>query len=359
MVAAREAEFRIRVIEGQNWSKDQAKELARLDKSSPLAHPFQTEPFVALFNTDPDRPPYAVLAEDGSGLAAYWRGYFARYNDGFIPRCNAWLRSGPVVREDLADERQRIFSVMLAEAKRHLVSQGVGRGILTSEALYSDSCDRHCLMQGFTRYDLQTYLVDLTSSEEDLWKKLGQRPRRSVNTGRKNGVTIEEAVSLDDLRDYYQLFLEAGSVPGSGVPTTEQFVERFPRLREEGKARVIFARYQGKVVAGSFFPCYRGFAAQHQISVSAEGRKLNAGALLLWESMLRFKNEGCHALDQISVEVSPAAGSRQAGVRDFKSQWGGALIETPVYLYLSPALRLWKAISGGIKGLRAPRDARG
>ncbi len=350
MASKTQTRFKIRIVEPDRRPEVLSHCIAAIDETSPLAHPFQTEAFAALFNTDPDRSHFAIAAEDASGLAAYWWGYFARYNDGLIPRANAWVRSGPVVRADLADERDHVLSLMLPEWRRHLGRQGVGRGIFTSEALYSSNCDGCCLAGGLTRYDLQTYLIDLMPSEDDLSKNLDQRSRWSANRARKNGVVVEDAASDEDVRAYYRLYTETGSVPGSGPPSGEQFVRGFRRLRDEGKARIIVARHDGDMVAGSFFPCHGGLAMQHQTALSDEGRKLNAGSVLLWESMLSFKKSGFRALDLISVEVAPPAGSREAGVREFKSKWGGQLLDTPVYQYRSPVLRLWKAVTGKIRG---------
>ena len=325
-----------------------SERMADIDEGSPLAHPFQTEAFVALFNTDPVRPHFAIVAEDAAGLAAYWWGYFARYKDGLIPRSNAWVRSGPVVRDDLIDQRDHILSLMLAELKKAPGAAGSRAGDLHLRgALRRRRARRSCLARGFQRYDLQTYLVDLTPSGRGaVEERLDQRSRWAANKARKNGVVVEDAASDEDVRAYYRLYMETGSVPGSGPPSEEQFLRGFRRLHDEGKARIIVARHDGELVAGSFFPCHAGFAAQHQTALSDEGRRLNAGSLLLWESMLSFKNAGFRALDLISVEVAPPEGSREAGVREFKSKWGGELLDTPVYQYWSPTVRVWKAVTG-------------
>ena len=52
----------------------------------------------------------------------------------------------------------------------------------------------------------------------------------------------------------------------------------------------------------------------------------------------------------VTVEVAPGPGSREEGVRQFKAKWRGTLVETPTYGYLSPALRLWRAVVGSVRG---------
>jgi hypothetical protein len=344
MASKTQTRFKIRVVEPDRRPEGLSDCIAAIDETSPLAHPFQTEPFVALFNTDPTRPYYAIVAEDGDGPVAYWWGYFARYKDGFLPRSTAWVRSGPVVRGDLIDQRDQICSLMLAELKKYVRQQKVGWILMTSEALYGAACEGASLAERFQRYDLQTYVIDLSPPEEELLKGISVRARRAANRARESGVVVEDATSDEDILSYYRVYLESGSVPGYRPPSDESFLRGFRRLHDSGKARIIVAKHDGQVVAGSFFPCHGGFAAQHQHALSAAGRRLNAGSLLIWESIRMFKEAGFSSLDLVSVEVAPPEGSREAGVRQFKSNWGGVLLDTPVYQYWSPARRLWRTI---------------
>ena len=355
-----QSRFDLRVEGRDRWELDLSRRIADIDLRSPLAHPFQTEPFAALFNTDPSRPHFAVLAEDGDGVAAYWWGYFARYRERPRPRSTAWVRSGPVIRADLVDRRDHLLSLMLAELKRHVRQQGVGWVIFTTETHYGAASEGVSLAQGFHRYDLQTYLLDLTPPEEELWARLGQRARRAARRARDKGVAVEDAASDEDVLSYYRLYLETASVPEDRPPSEQMFLRGFQRLREEDGARIIVAKHDGRMVAGSFFPCHAGLAAQHQTALDDEGRRLNAGSLLLWEAILSFKEAGFAALDLVSVEVAPPEGSREAGVRHFKGKWGGELLDTPVYQYWSLGLRVWRMIMSTLRRRkRAASPSRG
>ncbi len=352
--------FGLRVVGRDRWEPDLSRRIADIDLRSPLAHPFQTEPFAALFNTDPSRPHFAVLAEDEDGIAAYWWGYFVRYRDRPRPRSTAWVRSGPVIRADLLDRRDQLLSLMLAELKRHVRQQGMGWIIFTTEALYGAVSEGVSLAQGFHRYDLQTYLVDLTPPEEELSKRLNPRVRWAARKAREKGVVVEDAVSDEDVLSYYRLYLEAASAPEDRPLSEQMFLRGFQRLREENRARIVVAKRDGRFVSGSFFPCHAGLAAQHQTALAGEGRSLNAGSLLLWEAILSFKEAGFAALDLVSVEVAPPEGSREAGVRHFKGKWGGELLDTPVYQYWSPSVRLWRTIMSRLRRReRAASPSRG
>ncbi|MGD0114736.1 MAG: GNAT family N-acetyltransferase [Dehalococcoidia bacterium] len=352
-----DAGLSVRIVENGQSSGALSQRVAELEAASPMAHPFQTDSFVALFNSDPSRSHFTLIAVDGQGVAASWRGYFAPHSDGLFPRSTAWMKSLPVLRPDLLDDRDTVLASLLAELKRHMGRQGVGHAIFTSETLHDGLCDETCLSQGFRRRDLQTYLIDLTPSEEELWQNIEPAGRWAANKARKRGVAVEQIAADEDVRAYYRLYMDTASVPGSGPPSEAQFVSGFRRLREEGKARILVARYEGRIVAGSFFPCHAGLAAQLQTAVGREGRKLNASSLLLWESMLAFKRDGFHSLDLVSVEVAPPEGSREAGVREFKSKWGGKLLDTPAYVYASSTTRLSQAAGERLRGLKASLGA--
>jgi len=317
-----------------------------LDRQSPFAHPFQTEAFCALANTDFSRSPYVIIAEDARGLAAYWWGYFVRYGTGLRRGSTAWARSGPVVRVDLAHSQGDLFREMLAVLKAHVKKQRVGWIIITSEALYGPRMDEACRAAGFSRSDLATFVVDLRPSVEELWQGLDPRVRTSVRKASKNAVTIEEPMSDDDIRSYYRMDVEMATVPGEFRPPEDHFVRGCRGLSDKSQGRLLLAKHDGRLVAGSLLLCHRGFAAQHQHAIYKAGRSVRAGDLLMWQSITAMKELGCTRYDFVTVEVAPPPGSRGEGVRTFKAKWGGSLVETPTYRYWSPIRRLWHRLRG-------------
>lgn len=337
--------FEVRVIEAPGIGPSLRGAIAAVDERSPLAHPFQTESFASLFNTDPARRPYVVIARNSDGLLAYLWGYFVRYRPPPLARSSAWVRSGPVIRDDCLEHRPQLLPPMLEALKRHVRSRSVGWIIFTSEALYGPVLTPPLLDAGFARRDLETYLLDLTHPPDELWRRLDKGTRWAVNKAKKNGVTVGDAKSDEDVRSYYRLYRDLSAVPGDGPPSEEQFVHGFRRMWEQSKGRLLLAKHEDEVIAGSFFPCNGGFSAQHQNAVSPRARSLRAGDLLVWRSTMLFRDAGCHSLDLVSAEVAPPPGSREAGVRHFKAKWGGQRLETPVFQYWSPLLRLWRAVS--------------
>lgn len=341
---------RARVIPADECDASLHKAIDGLDRQSPFAHPFQTEAFAALSNTDPARPHYVVLVEDAKGLAAYWWGYFVRYRAAPWPRSAAWARSGPVLRQDLATARSVLLPELVATLKAHVRKQRVGWILVTAEALYSEGLEDACVGAGFKRRDVATYVIDLSLPTDELWRRLDPRLRRSVNKAKKLGVVVEEAISDDDIRSYYRLDVERAAVPGELPAPEDAYVRGVRGLLESGQGCLLLAREGQQVVGGSFIPYHGGFAVLHQHAVYPEGRTLRAGDLLYWNSIVAMKEKGCSRFDLVTVEVAPGPGSREEGVRKFKAKWRGTLVETPTYRYWSPALRLWRTVVGRFRG---------
>lgn len=339
----------IRIVPAEGFDVALRDAIARLDQQSPLAHPYQTEAFAALSNTDPTRSPYVILAEDGQGLAAFWWGYFVRYRTRPWPRSAGWARSGPVVRPDLVEHRDGLVAEMLSALKAHVRKQRVGWIVIASEALYGPDLGGLCSAEGFSRRDLATFVVDLTAPREQLWERIHRNARRKVNQADEQGVVIEEATSDDDIRSFYVLRGERGSAPGEPLPPEDHYVQGCRRLIQSSQGRLLVAKHDGRLLAGSLILCHGGFAADHQAAVSPEGRRLRAGDLLMWHSLLAVKDAGCSRYDLVTVEVAPSPGSTEAGIRDFKAKWGGDLVETPAYRYWSPARRLWRSLVAGLR----------
>jgi hypothetical protein len=333
--------LRIAVVPVDRCESGLRDSITLLDRQSPFAHPFQTEAFCALANTDFSRSPYVIIAEDARGLAAYWWGYFVRYDAGLRHGSTAWARSGPVIRVDLVNNQSSLMREMLAVLKAHVRKQGIGWIIITSEALYGSRMEETCRSAGFSQSDLATFVVDLRPSLEEIWQGLDPRVRGSVRKARKNGVAIEEATSDADIRAYFRMDVEMATVPGEFRPPEEHFVSGCRGLSGKSQGRLLVAKHDEQLVAGSLILHHQGFAAQHAHAIYREGRSVRAGDLLVWQSLSAMKEFGCTRYDFVTVEVAPPPGSREAGVREFKAKWGGTLLKTPAYRYLSPMRRFW------------------
>ena len=338
--------LRIRVVPLDRSDLGLRDEMNELDLGSSFAHPFQTEAFSTLAHSDPSRSPHLIVAEDAQGLAAYWWAYFVRYRSVTRRGSAAWARSGPVIRVDLTGSQDLVFREMLAALKSHVRKQGVGWTVITSEPLYGPRMEEPCLAAGFGRRELATFVVDLRPPLDDLWSALDPRVRWSVNKAGKNGVTIEDPASDDDIREFYRLDVEMSSVPGELPAPEDQYVRECRSLLEKSQGRLLLAKHDGRLVAGSLILCHRGFAAQHQHAIYKAGRAVRAGDLLMWRSLVTMKELGCTRYDSVTVEAAPEAGSREEGVREFKAKWGGALVDTPTYSYRSLARRLWRSLRG-------------
>jgi len=191
-----------------------------------------------------------------------------------------------------------------------------------------------------------TVLVDLSPTEDELWAGVKGRNRTTIRRARSEGVTIEWGRHLAD--EAYALCTRTMARSELGFPSPGQFQAVVERLGDAVDIGV--ARADGVAKAAVVNPRSR-FGAHCLFAGTADTPAFGAANLLQWEAMLHARERGAHIYDFVGVRVDPEPGSRYAGLRQFKTRFGGEVVEGC----------LWKLpISGWKYGLyEKMRHARG
>ncbi len=170
-----------------------------------------------------------------------------------------------------------------------------------------------------------TFEIPLEDGDPDtVWNALDSSRRGHIRTARKNELTIRKATSVDDLRRYYDLFLN--NMQHFGTPPHS--FGFFERLWEELGDNVVvdLVEYDGSLINGQIvlFSEDTGF---HWGSVSDhEYRDLQGGSLLLWNSIEEATRDGYST-------YSLGRTREGTGVYSFKKSWGGEKVWFDDYHY--------------------------
>ncbi|NIT03731.1 peptidoglycan bridge formation glycyltransferase FemA/FemB family protein [Candidatus Saccharibacteria bacterium] len=178
----------------------------------------------------------------------------------------------------------------------------------------------------------KTIFVDLTKSEDELWANLSQDVRQSVRKARDMGLKVNIYRTTDEdfdqaLINFHDLLKETGKRRRFWTPS-------LPQLREKAKAfgkdTTLFLVQSGSKnpVAGALTLLWDG---THSAS-SAEGQRLFAPYLLLWETILYLKKKRgakYHDLAGIHDPRYPKLTKRWGGFTLFKRKFGGREVEYP------------------------------
>lgn len=164
------------------------------------------------------------------------------------------------------------------------------------------------------------WVVDLGSSEDDLWKRLDGNIRRQVRKAKRNNLQVEVGRDEKLVEPFYEMFSQfthQAGTPVFGKAFLQNVVNSFP----EGY-NVALVRHENQPIAG-YFQLEMGDTVYGMWGAALPATlKLRPAYLALWAIMRDAVNNG---FSQLDMGRSPA----EANASKFKGQWGGT--SSPVY----------------------------
>lgn len=210
-----------------------------------------------------------------------------------------WINRAPLWRK--SDNDRTILRAMLNLLHTHWVLE---RSMYLRVAPpISDTVDAYALMKesGYSAIPHTQWVsavVDLTKTEIGLRGMLEKKWRNCLQKAERIGVTtihgISDELFCEFLQDHEALLREKGFV----TPVTPLFVRAMQALLPDDRKMLVFqARLQGRAL-GSILIAWYGQRAEYLVgAVQEEGKRLNAGQLLLWQALCVMKNRGVRWFD--------------------------------------------------------------
>jgi lipid II:glycine glycyltransferase (peptidoglycan interpeptide bridge formation enzyme) len=153
---------------------------------------------------------------------------------------------------------------------------------------------------------------------------------------------------LEYLDTAYDLVADTLKRSGQPVKKHDEFKRSILALGEQ--VRILVAEREG-VCQGCMVAPFSQHSAYTWYCGSRPEPVIGAMHLLHWEAMRRFRQMGVKCLNFQGVRIDPDKGSKQEGILNFKSRFGGILVQGYVWKYsFSPmkfaaydvAIRLFK-----------------
>lgn len=168
---------------------------------------------------------------------------------------------------------------------------------------------------------MSTVLIDLTKGEDFLWKNMKKETRSQVRQAKKLGVETFSPTELESwLSDYYSAVTCTYSRQGLPNPAPKNFYERvWQELYPKGILKVILAKYEGRIIAGSFNLIWQGVIYGIDGVSFYEYRKLRPNNLVEWETISWATKAGLLTYDMIGANIPSIA--------KFKVGFGGNITE--------------------------------
>jgi len=211
-------------------------------------------------------------------------------------------------------------------------AQEAGHSSLKIQSYYTDSKPVLSAQKTFSTENRMEFVVDLTNSDEQLWKNLGSTHRRKISKARKHNLKFESADDLEGMRRFRKLQVQSRDrreSRGEDIGRIDDsYYEKLGQAYfERSLGRVFFMTDQGAAVSGAFVSIHNKKAYYVYGGSSDEGFEMNAPALLFLEMFSHCRENGCLEFNLGGVPASAADQKAQShGLYRFKGGFGGRQI---------------------------------
>lgn len=305
--------------------------------SSPYATWFQTKDAYEFYASLPEEMmPFAIGVEEDGHLTGVIVGYTTQEKNPIkqLFTCRSIIIGGPLLDEHISDDA---LSALLLAAKR-----------VTQNSIYVETRNFHnyshwrdlfeaCGFLYQPHYDIHVHC--------NAQHQMTEQRIRQVKKALKNGVEIVLATSEQEIRDCYQILSRLYRTKVRTPLFSEEFFLRFYR---ENRGIYILVKFQGKVIGGMMCPILDGKAIYewYVCGLDEEYRELYPSVMATYAAIEYAKAKGLPLFDFMGAGKPDIP----YGVRDFKMEFGGELVEHGRFLYVrKPILyeigKFWVRIS--------------
>lgn len=176
---------------------------------------------------------------------------------------------------------------------------------------------------------------------------MSEQRQRQVKKAMKNGAEICEATSAQELRDWYQILRQLYRQKVRTPLWSEAFFLQFYR---NGVGKFLLVKFEDKVIGGMMCPIFAGKAIYewYVCGLDEEYKEQYPSVMATYAAIEYAKKNALPMFDFMGAGVP----DQPYGVRDFKMEFGGEVVEYGRYLYVRKPL-LYKIGKWGVKILKS------
>ncbi len=171
---------------------------------------------------------------------------------------------------------------------------------------------------GFETSVFDSFELDLTLTEDQLWRNLRQDCREAIRKAERSGVVVEEAHDMEFADDYYDqlkhVFVVKNSVPPFGVDRVRQMIKF---MEPAGNLLMLRARNkEGTCIATSIRLALNKTVFAWGAASWRHFSRVKPNEMLQWYAIKYWKERGMHTFDLV-------------GRGDYKLKYGSRPIVVP------------------------------
>ena len=336
-------------IDPQQWQ-------ALVDRS-PYATWFQTQEAYQFYASNPEEMmPFAYGVERECTLCALCVGYVTK------ERCaikqyftrRAIIIGGPLIDNDAtAEEVAALLNAVKKLQRSDLQPAGQSTGL---SPIYFEIRNFHDYSRwkevfqkaGFAYQPHLNYHVDTTSLDQ-VQSRIGKHRWRYIRLSMRDGAKIVENPTIEQVRAFYTILQD---LYRTKVRTPLWSWEFFERLYHTEQARYILVELDGQIVGGTACVCLPGKAVYEWYACGLDNCRddIRPLSVAIWGEMQLAAENGYPLFDFMGAGTP----DQPYGVRDFKAEFGGELVEHGRFLCIRKPLLYWIG-KMGVKFLKSKR----
>lgn len=175
-----------------------------------------------------------------------------------------------------------------------------------------------------------TYLLDLTKSEEALLKAMHHKTRYNIKLAQRKGVKVEERKNSEAVSIFIKLQKETAQIQKFFIHPDNYYKTLWQMFSPKGLAHILVAKYRNEPLVSYFLLRYRETLYYTYGGSSSKYKNFMASNLIMWESIRLGKNLGCKIFDMWgALGENPNPKDPWYGFHRFKQGYGGNLVSFP------------------------------
>lgn len=326
-------------IDKQQWQ-------ALVDRS-PYATWFQTKEAYEFYASNPEEmTPFAIGVEEYEGDEAMWRssdqakdtlkgvvvGYITCERNPLIQYFTrrAIIIGGPLLDEHISSDA--LSALLLAIKQLTKGSIYVETRNFNDYSKWKEICEQ-C---GFQYQTHLNFHVDTTLPWETIENNIGKHRRKYIRLSYRDGVEVELEPTLQQVKEYYAVLQD---LYRTKVRIPLQPWSFFKRLYHLPSCKYLLVLYNNQVVGGSICMTLKNHGVYEWYACGKDGmfRNIHPSSVTKHIGMKYASDNGYKVFDMMGAGKPNEA----YGVRDFKAEFGGKLVEHGRFLCIRKPLLYW------------------
>jgi hypothetical protein len=173
-----------------------------------------------------------------------------------------------------------------------------------------------------------SYVIDLSQSEDILWRNIERITRQNIKSAQKKGVTIRTGGErLDAVYERIRDTFKRSKVSFMSYGAFERYVDGLG-----ANCKIMVADYQGVPQSFVLF-AYSEYCAYAVYAGNLANQFQGANKLIYWEAIRFFKELGVQRYDFVGARIAPEKGSKQDGINSLKRRFGAKLKQGYMWKY--------------------------